>query len=231
MKQTPEDKLVSSSIDSSLDSTISVLSFCSVSSILLILANLIPLAGVLLFHWNIGEIMLLFWLESAIIGFYNILKMFTIGGWSALSKSFFFCLHYGGFMVAHLLFIFSFFIEGSTALTPAEGFPLAQALEMIQGLWVAILGLIISHGFSYLDNFLRKQEYQGKALSKQMQEPYKRIIIMQLTVILGGVLVLKLGTPLAALVLLLLIKIAIDLKAHIKQRENQPGLESSLDDS
>ena len=45
------------------------------SSRVLILANLIPLAGVLLFRWDILAILLLYWTESVIIGVINVFKM------------------------------------------------------------------------------------------------------------------------------------------------------------
>ena len=87
----------------------------SLSSLALIAANLIPLIGVLLLDWRIGEIMLLFWAESAVIGFYTLCKMWRIGKWSVLFYGPFFVGHYGGFMAGHLLFIYAFFGSEFTA--------------------------------------------------------------------------------------------------------------------
>ena len=84
----------------------------SVSGLALIAANLIPLAGVLIAGWDIAEIMLLFWGESAIVGYYNLLKMGKVGGWSLLFYGPFFVGHYGAFMVVHLLFIYALFGSG-----------------------------------------------------------------------------------------------------------------------
>lgn len=47
----------------------------SASALALIAANLAPLAGVLFSKWGIGEVMVLFWAESAVIGFYTVLKL------------------------------------------------------------------------------------------------------------------------------------------------------------
>jgi len=41
----------------------------------LILSNLIPLIGVLFFGWDVSTILILYWSENVIIGFYNIFKM------------------------------------------------------------------------------------------------------------------------------------------------------------
>ncbi len=43
--------------------------------IALIAANTIPLFGVFIFGWDVFDILLIYWLESGVIGFYNILKM------------------------------------------------------------------------------------------------------------------------------------------------------------
>jgi hypothetical protein len=43
----------------------------------LILANLVPLAGVLFWDWDIFNIVVLYWFENVIIGGINILKMPT----------------------------------------------------------------------------------------------------------------------------------------------------------
>ena len=45
------------------------------SSLVLILANLIPLAGVFLFQWDVLAILLLYWAESVIIGVLNVARM------------------------------------------------------------------------------------------------------------------------------------------------------------
>ncbi|MBT4581660.1 MAG: hypothetical protein HOD07_06320, partial [Gammaproteobacteria bacterium] len=76
----------------------------SLSSLALLVANLIPILGVLLYDWDIGEVMLLFWAESAVIGFYNLLKLGKVSGWAVLFYGPFFVGHYGGFMAGHLLF-------------------------------------------------------------------------------------------------------------------------------
>ncbi len=54
-------------------------------------------------------------------------------------------------------------------------------------------------------------------LNEQMAEPYQRVVIMHVTLIIGGALRLLLNAPLAALILLILLKIVVDLKAHQKQ--------------
>jgi hypothetical protein len=92
----------------------------------LLVANAIPLVGVLFFGWNVWTILIVYWLENGIVGFFNILKMAKaegepdgaaatmtlnarpIGGTSASTKASlipFFVLHYGIFWAVHGIFV------------------------------------------------------------------------------------------------------------------------------
>lgn len=187
------------------------------STRILVLANLIPLLGVLLAGWDIGDIMLLFWAESAIIGVFNLLKMWVIGRWSILFLGPFFTAHFGGFMVGHLLFIYAFFLSGIDGMDPT----VSQVFADFLGLWPALLGLTISHAISFQMNFLARREYENRTVNQQMSAPYKRIIIMHVTIIFGGFLTMVFETPLLALVLLIVLKIMVDVKAHIGEHRHE----------
>jgi hypothetical protein len=94
---------------------------------------------------------------------------------------------------------------------------LAEVAQVFIKLWPALLALVINHGISFTANFLGRQEFRNMTLNEQMSEPYQRVVIMHLTLIIGGGLSLLLNSPLAALILLILLKIGVDLKAHQKQ--------------
>lgn len=188
------------------------------STVALIIANLVPLAGVWLLGWDIGEIMLLYWAESGIIGFFNLLKMAVVGRWTTLFYGPFFVGHYGAFMAAHLLFIYTFFIKGVQAQAQGD-IALSEVAARFSALWPALLALAVSHGISFLINFIGKREFADTTIQKQMAEPYSRIIIMHLTIIFGGFVVMGLGSPLPALLLLMVAKIVVDLRAHARQRK------------
>ncbi len=183
------------------------------SVVFLIGANLVPFAGVLFFGWQVGDIMLLFWAESAIIGFYNLCKMWLIGKWAVLFMGPFFVGHFGGFMVGHLLFIYGFVITG-----PEGGsVPTADVLKDFVMLAPALLALFVSHGYSFAANFVGRKEYVGRSIGDQMTEPYRRIIVMHLTLIFGAFLFFAFDSTLAVLVLMIVLKVGADLKAHLDQ--------------
>ena len=45
------------------------------SAIALVIANAIPLVGVLFFGWSLITILVLYWVENGIVGFWNIPKI------------------------------------------------------------------------------------------------------------------------------------------------------------
>src|SRR5437899_11071768 len=47
----------------------------SPSALVLVAANLVPLAGVLFFGWSVFSTLLLFWVENVIVGAFNVLRM------------------------------------------------------------------------------------------------------------------------------------------------------------
>ena len=183
----------------------------------LVLANLIPLAGVVIWDWRIGDIMLLYWAESAVVGFYNLLKIQKVAGWGVVFFGPFFVGHYGGFMAVHLLFIYGFFGDSFSNSTDIS---VAQLLLDFQDLAPALLGFFISHGISYYSNFLGRREYVGKEAAAQMGQPYRRIIVMHLTIIFGGFLVTAFSSALPALLLMIALKVGADMKGHIAEHSS-----------
>jgi hypothetical protein len=80
----------------------------------------------------------------------------------------------------------------------------------------AVIGLTISHGISFWENYILGQEYKTSSLKRLMQQPYQRIIIMHIAIIASGIFVMKLNSPLPLLIILILLKIFFDLYLHRK---------------
>lgn len=191
----------------------------SASSLALIAANLFPLAGVLALGWDAAQLMVLFWAESAIIGFYTALRIIVVARIGALFALPFFVGHFGAFMAAHFMLVYGFFVRGPAAAGPEPGAREAL-LGIFAPLWPALAALAVSHGVSFASNFLGRREYVGASVPAVTTAPYRRIILMQVTIILGGWIVLLLDSPAPALALLVLLKIAMDLPAHRKEHAN-----------
>ena len=190
------------------------LTLASPSTLALIIANLVPLAGAVLLDWNLSDVMVLYWAESAVIGIFNVGKIIVIGRWFALLAAPFFVGHFGGFMSIHFLFIYTIFVKGPQNMS---GGNLAEVAGLFTALWPALAALFLSHAFSFYRNFLGRQEYRSRTVNDQMSDPYSRIIFMHLVLIFGGGLTLVLGESKPVLLIVIVLKVWMDVKAHLKQ--------------
>lgn len=195
------------------------------SVIALVLANLVPVFGVFYFHWEVFPLMFLFWSENVIVGVFNVLKMLVAYpdqpvAW--ILKIFvipFFCVHYGMFTFVHGIFVVALFGGG---LQPGHGFPGPATFLQIAGdnhLGWAILGLAISRGISFATNYIANGEYKRANVQQLMARPYGRIVVLHIALLVGGFLMMALRSPVAGLLLLVVLKIAFDLRAHLSERK------------
>ena len=194
-----------------------------VSAWILLAANLVPVAGVLLWDWSVFALIALFWMENVIVGVFFVLRMLCADPrdpalWAAkLFMVPFFCVHYGMFTAIHGMFVFSLFggpvyrSSGLQVLEPA----LLAAREL--GLWLPLAALLASHGFSFLWNYLYRGEFRSAQLTRLMAKPYGRVVVLHVAIIFGGIAAMALGSPVWALLVLLALKIGLDLKAHLKE--------------
>ncbi|MGD8991017.1 MAG: DUF6498-containing protein, partial [Desulfobacterales bacterium] len=72
------------------------------------------------------------------------------------------------------------------------------------------------HGVSFIKNFINGQQYLSQKMKDIMVRPYKRILLMHVAVIFGGVLIMKLGSPVALLCVLIFLKIGLDMRLHLQ---------------
>ncbi|PKO15162.1 hypothetical protein CVU37_13350 [candidate division BRC1 bacterium HGW-BRC1-1] len=210
------------------------------SRVSLILANLVPVFGVLFGSWTVSDVMIVYWLENVVVGFFNVLRMvFAQGGFAPdvnkainaltpqskilqhTAKLFFipfFIVHYGMFTMIHGVFVVVLFGSGgpfSGSASTLQGGPFAMlsaGLHQTPLFW-PILALMLSHGISFWFNYIKDGEYLTADLPTLMSRPYGRIVVLHLTIILGGFAVMAFHGAWGALVLLTILKIGTDLKA------------------
>jgi hypothetical protein len=180
------------------------------SILVLVAVNLVPLAGVLFFGWSVFSVMVLFWAENVVIGILNVARMLTLyirrGDRAALGTAGFFAMHYGIFTAVHGAFVFVLFGPDGTA---GGGDP-----EAYRAIFFALLALTGSHLLSFFVNYIGGREYEVVTVDELMLAPYGRVVALHVTILIGAFLVEALGQPVAALVLLVLIKIGVDVVAH-----------------
>src|SRR5687768_15241830 len=138
----------------------------------LLVANLVPLVGVLFFGWDVAMILIAYWLENGIVGIFNVAKIVLAKGPSTQSVrarvcfagesssngvlAAFFAIHYGFFWLVHGVFV--------VLLTGRGGSPdLGDPFRLIFSeppILVAALALFASHAASFWLNYLGRDEYR-----------------------------------------------------------------------
>jgi sensor histidine kinase YesM len=192
--------------------------------------NLLPVYGVIFLNWNPFDVILLYWTENIIVGVFNFLRILfaqgkspfsmlslglgvgTLGSFAMnLGLGIFFLFHYGIFTFVHGIFL-NFLIFPKTTFFLDKDF---------SGLGIFMLALTISHGFSFLYNYIGKKEYLERNVQQQMTAPYGRIVVIHLTIILGGFVSTFL--PNYSIIIFIIIKIIVDLGAHMRAHTNVSG--------
>jgi len=109
---------------------------------------------------------------------------------------------------------------------------LAVLAHAPQAWLLAFAALFVSHGVSFIVNFIMAGERKRTNPSKLMMTPYSRIVILHIAIMLGGFAVMAIGQPVAMLIVLILLKLGVDVKLHVREHSNlasQPTLEASSD--
>jgi Family of unknown function (DUF6498) len=225
----------------------------------LVVANAVPLLGVLLLGWDTFEIVALYWIENVIIGVINVLKMITCspdpaeieesltrrdtpfdadelrstlselrshGAKAQLvhhgAKLFlvpFFVFHYGIFCLVHGALIMAFFAAESFGGSLADVWRGFKTMTMDRHLGWAVAALAGSHLYSYFCNYLGRGEYRRTIVTALMIQPYARVVVLHIAILLGAFVVVALGSNLGVLILLILGKTVLDLGFHLREHE------------
>jgi hypothetical protein len=201
------------------------------SLLVLGLANALPIVGVLFLGWKVFPLVLLYWLENVVVGGFNVAKLLLArprepAYWAG--KLFlvpFFAVHFGMFTFVHGVLVFALF--GSKGTQPFDMLGTVPPAIRANHLGWAVVSLLVSHGLSFYWNYLKNGEYQRASLNALMTQPYGRVVVLHLAVLFGGWIVLALGSPLLALVLLVALKTAADVRAHKAERRKFAALASS----
>lgn len=194
------------------------------SSLGIIAANAVPIVCVILFGWPAGVLLLLYWCENVIIGMFNGLKMAVSGlamgppGWVAsLFILPFYVFHYGMFCFVHGIFVLVIGSIGQGRMPQIDHSPVGL-YRIVEGLsrheqgfaWslAAIVGL---QALAFVFDWLAKRKFRDTNPMTQMFEPYGRIVVLHLAIMIGMIPVLVLGGPVWALVGLAIMKTLFEL--------------------
>lgn len=202
------------------------------SSLSLVVGNLLPLWAVWQGHMSVGDVFVVYWLENVAVWAITIVKVRTArgaGGPGAATMTmngkpvdpsdpgplaFFFALHYGIFTFVHGVFAFVMaFLAGG---------------ELHLGTWLlAGLALVLSHLVSLWINWYDGGERWRVSPGSAMWQPYPRMLVLHVGILVGfGLVMSSVGsadTPsgleqVAPVLILLGLKTVVDLALHLWER-------------
>ncbi len=211
-------------------------------ALLLLAANLVPLVGVIMWGWDAFVLLMLYWLETAIIAFWTIVRVATMPA-SALADlqieskgsrpaspfglAAFLTLHAGIFMAVHFLFLWALFAgQWADRIHGVRAF--VDQMVIGTDLWVPLLVLFVVRGAFMLFDAVKPWLWRRLGLvertpaENQMLGPgesivfglYIRIVVMQVTIIFGAWFAMLAGGA-GALTFLILVKTAVDVSFQV----------------
>ena len=189
----------------------------------LIIANLIPVVGVWFLNWSAKEVFLVYCLETIIIGLFTLLKILITGlvarrtdvwqstGGSVTRQPFwffmlFFMVHYGMFVAVQMGIFFGVSnIGDENGITFWNFFSRWPSL-LANEAYIMLAVFVISYVFRMVSDFILTGDYKSSSLGYLMFQPYGRIFIQQVTVIIGSMF-LSFGAGKVFILVFALIKI------------------------
>ena len=133
----------------------------------------------------------------------------------------FFCVHFGIFMVVHGVFVA---LAGLGSLPDDQPLTIAPrlALEEPQILYF-LLGTTASHGWSTLRHHFLAGERHQHGPQHFMTQPYGRVVVMHMAILFGAFASILVGSGTPVLILLVILKTALDWRAHKKAHRESLG--------
>jgi hypothetical protein len=203
----------------------------AVSLLAIVAANLVPLVMALLGYWGVGEILLLYWLETGIVGVFTILRvLFAAAPSSAHGRLTLQQLRKAPSSVTLPLALASWGIFGKLLLSLFFAFPYALLL-VLQGyilyIFLAVvgpygwplatvkwglLGLFASHALGFAVDYLASGEFRRTGAEECVETPFHRLATMQIVLACGGWASSSFGHTAYIMSVFVLVKLVIDLR-------------------
>lgn len=186
----------------------------ALSATMLVLANLLPLWGLVRGDLTLGEVFVLYWAENVVVWLTWTVKIASAGplrdpsevpnATEGITAAMAFAVHYGLFTAAHGFLVWQLATETGGVRTD-------------EAWWVwSIMALAVSHLVSLVVNWFGRGERRRTTPSRAMFAPYPRMVVMHVCVF-GAFWLLDGGSTVAPVLAALLLcgsKTVVDLLFH-----------------
>jgi len=194
------------------------------SLITLVTFNLVPLYGVFAWGWQSFDLIILYWMENVVIGVFTLGRMVIRPYSHPIELAFplffapFFAAHYGGFTWGHGTFIISLFAPDH--LNSFDLLPSVLEIMSAQNMIYALLALTLIQLMDW-GRDIGNRGLGADNLKDLMTKPYRRVVVLHLTIIGAGFTLGALDEPVIGLLLLIIFKTASDVWHWHKDAEQE----------
>ena len=199
-------------------------------TLLAVAAAVAPILGVFIWGWSVRDVVFIYWAENVIIGFWQVMKMGLVGFAQTRQKGavslipslftmLFFTVHYGGFCLAHGLFVLTLTNEGIEGST-VEWKELTEVPR--ESLW-SVASIFALKGLGVWQDFVETGRWKQVRPNQLMGEPYRYIIILHIAIVLGAGLVMRFEGAWPVLALIVLGKLVVDLCQIWREKKPKSG--------
>jgi hypothetical protein len=205
------------------------------SNVFLIVANCVPIIGILYFDWSLFSILIGYWTETAVIGIFTFAKILYLAKISAsaqrmvmlIMQTFAVISSCVAFMAAHLFFIMAIYsiVPGGDGWTGLNLFH-----NSTREIGIMLITLFISHGYSFYHYFIKGGEAAqieksmgthdvtgARTTHRVLKTLMLRIFTTHSILIVGMFILMLTRSTTVFAVVFIVAKIWVDLKFHRKK--------------
>lgn len=216
--------------DSNIQEASKIDHWFSISGISLLVANLVPAIGMLFWNWSIVDLLWLGWCEALVVAGYALLKIAMIDRGLFLVRGPIVAIAFG-FMVIFLMGLISMIQAELQHLLVAGGAEtgsphLRDALRTVSP---ALIGLVVSHGLSFVTNFVRQRQYRDASSEDIAIVVFGSILKLMAWLFVVALIVSIWGNALVLFVSLIAVKAILDFVLYLKEvkgTEPSEGIET-----
>jgi len=188
------------------------------SLLAVIVTGLIPIWGVVAFGWDAIQIVVLFWLETLIVGIFTWLRVRDAERRSGFDEPFslsgFFVVHYGLFWLVHGIITWLLVL----VFLPGGGWDVAWRSTFGDvSFWKALVGVGLLQTLIYWRDWARPQAWREADPTTEMLRPYARVLALHLMVIAGFWVISLNGSARGLVILLCVAKLIADVSLALWQ--------------
>jgi len=180
------------------------------TAVMLIAANLYPVINLLVKGEPVGSLLVVYWIQLMIIGFWNAVKLVVIARWKAL-------LFVPIFIAMYMSIINMFGIVAGALLDDQMRGTVWHENFSLWKFWVPAAVFFVNHGLSFWLNFVNGREFETIDWETQLGKPFLRAIPMWIAALTGGILGGFLNSAAWALLLVLPVKLSLDVFGHFAE--------------